>query len=261
MKIAISGKGGVGKTLLASLLVQIFAENGYSVIAIDADPASNLAATLGFPQPEKITPISEMGELIEERTGAKPGKSGSFFKLNPHVSDLPEKYSAQKDSIRLMVMGKPKRGGSGCYCPENVLLKALVAHLLLARDEVVILDMEAGIEHLGRATAGAVDKLIVVVEPGRRSLETAATIRKLAKDINLINIAAVGNKIRGKQDIDFLTSMMADFEFLGFIPYDPAIVEADVAGLSVLNASKQVKGEVKKIYHALVAKRGCQKIS
>lgn len=254
MKIAISGKGGVGKTLLASLLVQIFAENGYSVIAIDADPASNLAATLGFPQPEKITPISEMGELIEERTGAKPGKSGSFFKLNPHVSDLPEKYSAQKDSIRLMVMGKPKRGGSGCYCPENVLLKALVAHLLLARDEVVILDMEAGIEHLGRATAGAVDKLIVVVEPGRRSLETAATIRKLAKDINLINIAAVGNKIRGKPDIDFLTGMMADFEFLGFIPYDPAIVEADVAGLSVLNASKQVKDEVKKIYQALVTK-------
>ena len=164
MKIAISGKGGVGKTLLASLLAKIFSESGYSVLAIDADPDANLAANLGFPNPDAIVPISELNELIEERVGAKPGQSGSFFKLNPEVDDLPEKYSAKFHGIRLMVMGRIKRGGTGCYCPEGALLQALLAHLLLQRDEVVILDMEAGIEHLTRGTAKAVDWLIVVVE-------------------------------------------------------------------------------------------------
>ena len=260
MKIAISGKGGVGKTLLAAHLSKTFSEHGYSVIAIDADPSANLAATLGFPHPETITPLSEMSELIEERTGAKPGKMAPYFKLNPKVSDLPEKYSAQKDRIRLMVMGRAKRGGSGCYCPENALLKALISHLLLARDEVVIMDMEAGIEHLGRATAGAVDKLIVVVEPGRGSIETAATIKRLAADINLLNLAAVGNKIRSPEDRDFLTSMMPGFEFLGFIPYDPAIVDAELGGHSALTASQKVINEIKNIYEALLssAKAPCK---
>ena len=261
MKIAISGKGGVGKTILASLLSRIFAESGYSVIAIDADPDSNLAATLGFPNPERITPISEMSELIEERTGAKPGRSAGIFKLNPRVDDLPEKYSQKHNGIRLMRMGQIKKGGTGCYCPENALLQALTTHLLLARDEVVILDMEAGIEHLGRATAKAVDKLIVVVEPGRRSIETASTIRKLAGDIHLSNLAAVGNKIRGQADRDFLTAMMPDFEFLGFIPYDQAIVDADLAGVPVLDASQPVIAEAKNIYQALLSTTVANKIS
>ncbi|MBI4180478.1 MAG: AAA family ATPase, partial [Chloroflexi bacterium] len=204
MKIAISGKGGVGKTLLSALLTRIFAESGYAVLAIDADPDANLAATLGFPHPEEITPISEMKELVEERTGAKPGEIAPFYKLNPKVDDIPEKYSVKHNGIRLMVMGRIKRGGTGCYCAEGSLLQALLAHLLLARNEVVILDMEAGIEHLGRATAKAVDKLIVVVEPGRRSLETAYRIGELAEDIGLPNIAVVGNKIRSQSDRDFL---------------------------------------------------------
>ena len=163
MKIAISGKGGVGKTLLASLLCKTFAEAGYSVIAIDADPDANLASTLGFPNADKIIPISDMKELAEERTGARGGQLGSFFKLNPKVDDLPEKYSQKHDGLRLMVMGRVKKGGTGCYCPENALLQALLTHLLIARDEVVILDMEAGIEHLGRGTAKAVDKLILTI--------------------------------------------------------------------------------------------------
>ena len=132
MKIAISGKGGVGKTLLAAFLSQIFASSGYSVIAIDADPDANLAATLGFPNPEKITPISELNDLIEERVGVRPGTSGSFFNLNPKVDDLPEKYSVKMDGIRIMSMGRIKRGGTGCYCPEGALLQALVSHLLIA---------------------------------------------------------------------------------------------------------------------------------
>jgi CO dehydrogenase maturation factor len=253
MKIAISGKGGVGKTTLASILSKVFADAGYSVLAIDADPNSNLAATLGIPNPDKITPISEMEELIEERTGAKPGKSGGIFRLNPRVDDLPEKYALKHDGVRLMVMGRIKQGGTGCYCPENALLKALVTHLLLGRDEVVILDMEAGVEHLGRATARAVDRLIVVVEPGRRSVETARRIKKLAEEIGLHNIAAVGSKVRNQSERDFLTSSLPDFEFLGFLPYDQAIVDADLAGRPILQASPRIIDEVKNIYQALLA--------
>jgi len=253
MKIAISGKGGVGKTLLAAFLSRIFAESGYTVIAIDADPDSNLAATLGFPHAEKITPISEMSHLIEERTGVRPGKAGALFKLNPKVDDLPEKYSLEYNGIRLMVMGRIKKGGTGCYCPENALLQALITHLFLARDEVVVLDMEAGIEHLGRGTAKVVDKLIVVVEPGRRSIETAYKIDKLAKDISLQNIAVVGNKLRSQADREYLTSHLPNFEFLGFIPYDQAIVDADLANLPIFDASQQIITEVRNIYHALVS--------
>lgn len=253
MKIAVSGKGGVGKTLLAALLSKIFAEAGYSVIAIDADPDANLAATLGFPEAEKITPISQMKELIEERTGVKPGRAEIFFKLNPKVDDLPEKYSVKLDSIRLMVMGRVKKGGSGCYCPENALLQALLAHLLVARNEVVILDMEAGIEHLGRGTARAVDKLIIVVEPGRRSIETAERIKKLAEDIGLKNIAVVGNKIRSESDKKFLTANLPGFQFLGFIPYDPAIIDADLANLPLQDSSQKVVTEVRNIYKALLS--------
>jgi CO dehydrogenase maturation factor len=155
-----------------------------------------------------------------------------------------------------MVMGRIKKGGSGCYCPENALLQALISHLLLERDEVVILDMEAGVEHLGRATARAVDKLIVVVEPGRRSVETAYRIDKLAREIGLHNIAIVANKVRSQSDREFLTSSLPDFEFLGFIPYDQAIVKADLANLPVLEASQQALDEVRNIYHALVPTAG-----
>jgi len=256
MKIAISGKGGVGKTLLASLLSKTFAESGYAVLAIDADPDANLAATLGFPHADKITPISEMSELIEERTGAQPGQGGSFFKLNPRVDDLPEKYSKQFNGIRLMIMGRIKKGGTGCYCPENTLLQALVTHLLLARDEVVILDMEAGIEHLGRATARAVDKLIVVVEPGRRSIEAAYKINELAKDIGVQNIAIVGNKIRSQAEKEFMISSLPGFNFLGFTPYDQAIVDADLANLPLVDSSQQVLAEVRSIYQALLSATG-----
>jgi len=253
MKIAISGKGGVGKTLLTSLLAHTFAASGYSVLAIDADPDANLAATIGFAHPEDIVPISEMKDLIAERTESQPGRPGAYFKLNPKVDDLPEKYWQRLDGIRLMVMGRIKKGGTGCYCPENALLKALMSHLLLARNEVIIMDMEAGIEHLGRATAGAVDKLIVVVEPGRRSLETARAINVLAKDIGLENMAVVGNKVRAPSDRDFLISSLPDREFLGFIPYDQAIVDADLANKSLFDASSTVTNEVKNIYQRLVS--------
>jgi len=256
MKIAISGKGGVGKTLLSAFLARTFANSGFSVIAIDADPDANLASTLGFPHPEEITPISELEDLIEERVGVRPGQSGAFFKLNPRVDDLPENYSVTVDGIQLMAMGRIKRGGTGCYCPEGALLQALVSHLLVQRDEVVILDMEAGIEHLSRGTARAVDKLIIVVEPGRRSIETAETINKLAADIGLSGIAVVGNKIRSKTDREFIASHLPGVELLGFISYDPSITEADLANRPLFTASPQAAKEVKAIYEKLVALAG-----
>lgn len=248
MKIAISGKGGVGKTLLSALLVKEYARRGFSVLAIDADPDANLASALGFPQSETITPISEMQELIEERTGVKPGQPGALFKLNPRVDDIPENYARRLDGIRLMVMGKIKRGGSGCYCAENTLLQALITHLLVFRNEAVILDMAAGIEHLSRATARAVDKLIIVVEPGRKSLETALRIKQMAGDIGIIHIAAVGNKIRNPADRDFLTSNLPGFEFLGFLPFDTAILNAEISGANPLEASRPVLSEVESIF-------------
>jgi CO dehydrogenase maturation factor len=258
MKIAVSGKGGVGKTMLASLLSRIFAESGYSVLAIDADPDANLAATLGFPDSDKIVPISEMSALIEERTGARPGQISPYFKLNPKVDDLPEKYSLKHNGIRLMVMGRIKRGGTGCYCPEGALLQALLIHLLVFRNEVIILDMEAGIEHLARGTAKAVDKLIIVVEPGRRSIETAHRIAELAQDIGLMNIAIVANKIRNQAEREFLISSLPSFEILGFIPYDQAIVDADLSNLPLIDASQPIITEVRNIHQALLSTIGHQ---
>lgn len=230
MKIAVSGKGGVGKTTFASFLIKALASGGKKVLAIDADPDANLAQALGVRNSDKIVPISQMKELIEERTEAKVGSMGSFFKLNPKVDDLPEKLSVEANGIKVMIMGGVKTGGSGCVCPESVLLKTLVSHIVLARDEAVILDMEAGLEHLGRATAMSVDQLIVVVEPGRRSVETANQIHKLAGDIGIKKLNFVGNKIRTDKDEAFLKKQMPDFQFLGFVPYTTHIIEADLEG-------------------------------
>ena len=193
MKLAISGKGGVGKTTFAALLIRSLNRDGRRVLAIDADPDANLAAALGIADADKITPIADMKDLVFERTGAQPGSIGGYFSLNPKVDDLPEALSAKLENIKLMRLGGVSKGGAGCICPESSLLKALVRHVVLQRDEVVVMDMEAGIEHLGRATAKAVDKLIVVVEPGRRSIDTAGHIRQLASEIKLNNIAVVGN--------------------------------------------------------------------
>ena len=241
MKLAVSGKGGVGKTTFSSLLARTLSDRGKTVLAIDADPDANLAGALGIADGDKVTPIAEMKEMIFERTGAQPGTIGGFFKLNPKVDDIPDTLSVKLDNIKLMRLGSVKKGGSGCLCPESALLRALVTHVVLGRDEVVIMDMEAGIEHLGRATAQAVDKLIVVVEPGRRSIDTAEHIRKLAAEIRLSQIAIVGNKIRGPKDEEFLRKHLPDFEFLGFLPYDDTLIEADLSGASPYDTATTAK--------------------
>jgi len=251
MKLAISGKGGVGKTTFAALLIRTLSRDGRRVLAIDADPDANLAAALGIADADKITPIADMKDLVFERTGAQPGSIGGYFSLNPKVDDLPEALSAKLENIKLMRLGGVSKGGAGCICPESSLLKALVRHVVLQRDEVVVMDMEAGIEHLGRATAKAVDKLIVVVEPGRRSIDTAGHIRQLASEIKLDNIAVVGNKIRGPKDEAFLKEHLNGFEFLGFLPFDDALIEADLQGQSPFDVDSTAIAVVKEMISRL----------
>jgi CO dehydrogenase maturation factor len=253
-KIAITGKGGVGKTTLAGLLAHVYADQGKKVLAIDADPVTNLASALGFPLEvaEEITPIAELEELIFERTGAKPGTFGGFFKMNPRVDDIPDRFSATHRGVKLLIMGTVKGGGSGCVCPESALLKALVQHLLLYRDEVVIMDMEAGVEHLGRATAQAVDALITVVEPGRRSLYTARTIQRLAADIGLKRVYAVGNKVRNPSDRDFIADHVPpDMPILGFLPMSSLAIEADLKGVPVFDLDPQLVAQAEAIAQRL----------
>ncbi len=251
MKVAISGKGGVGKTTFASFLIKALTEEGKKVLAIDADPDANLAQALGVKGSEEIVPISGMTELIEERTEAKVGTMGSFFKLNPKVNDLPDKLSIEVNGAKLMVLGGVKKGGAGCICPESTLLKNLVRHIVLARDEAIVLDMEAGLEHLGRGTAMAVDRLIVVVEPGRRSIDTAEQIHRLAGDIGIKKLSFVGNKIRSEKDKEFLLSHMPDFQFLGFVPFKNDIIEADLEGLPPFEKDQEGLMKVKAMIEKL----------
>lgn len=231
-RIGIAGKGGVGKTTLAGTLARLLARRGKKVLAVDIDPSPTLASAVGISDEERknLVPLSKMLDLIEERTGVRPGSSyGQMFKLNPKVDDLVDKYGIiAKDGVRLIVLGTIELGGSGCFCPENALLKRLLKHLVLDRDEILIMDMEAGVEHLGRGTAEGVDILVVVVEPGTKSIETASRVKKLAKDVGIHKVVAVLNKSLGDEDFTRTKLAEIDIELIGSIPYKPCIIEADM---------------------------------
>jgi len=249
MKIAITGKGGVGKTTLASLLSHIYSSEGKKVIAVDADPDANLAAAVGIPKDEiaKIKPIAEMADLVEERTGAKPGSSGGIFKINPKVDDIPEGFAYQINGILLLEMGKSKFAASGCYCPEHALLRRLLKHLIVERDEIIIVDMEAGIEHLTRGTAEAVDAFIVVVEPGQRSLQTAMAVKKLAMELGVKRVYVVANKVRNNEDLQFIENNLTEMKLLGKISLNESIIESDISGLPSYQTSSQAVEEAREI--------------
>ncbi|MBM3707328.1 MAG: carbon monoxide dehydrogenase [Actinobacteria bacterium] len=249
MKIAISGKGGVGKTTLAACLSKYYAQKSFKVIAVDADPDANLASALGleYEKAKKIIPLIEMKEFIEERTGAKSGQYGSYFKLNPKVDDIPQKYGIEIDGVRLLVAGTIKAGGSGCYCPENVLLKRLFKHLVVDRDEIIILDMEAGIEHLGRGTCENMDILIVVIEPGLRSIQTAYTVKKMSSDLGVKSVFIVINKIKSESEKQILLENLEEFEVLGELPYSDKVRESDLKNYSPCVSDIKFKEAVENI--------------
>jgi CO dehydrogenase maturation factor len=240
VKIAVSGKGGVGKTTLAGTLARLFGKDGNRVLAVDADPAANLHTAIGIPKAAlgKIHPISEMADLIEERTGAKPGTSGGVFVVNPKVSDIPDRFSVLgPDGVRLLIMGSVKAAGTGCFCPENALVRSLVSHVILDRGEVVIMDMEAGVEHLTRGTAKAVDLMLIVIEPGQRSLEIAETIRRLSANLGIRKIYFVANKVRSKEEEEFImrSTKVLNMKLIGLVHYDEAAALADREGRAIID--------------------------
>ena len=247
MKVAITGKGGVGKTTLSSTLARLYADEGRTVLAADVDPDANLGLALGLSQEEvdEIVPISKMRTLVEERTGAN--EANKFFKLNPYVADIPEKYSKDIKGEKLLVMGTVDVGGSGCVCPEHVMLKAILSNLSYRKNDVVIMDMEAGLEHLGRGTASNMDQFIVVIEPGARSVQTYRNVKRLASDLGVARVRVVANKVRDESDEAFIRQSIPAEDLLGVIHYNPEIIDADRQGKSPYDFSPKAIEEIKNI--------------
>ncbi len=253
MKLAVSGKGGVGKTTLAALMGEELARRGRKVLLIDADPTASLAFALGLPPAEAdaIVPITEMADLIEERTGVKPGTYGGMFRMNPRVDDIPDQFARTVDGIRLLVTGSMKDAAAGCYCPENQLLKMLLHHVIVQRDEVVIVDMEAGIEHLSRGTTQAVDGMVIVVEPGYRSIRTGMTIERMATRLGIPRVMYVVNKVVDADDLRFVEKELGERPLLGYLSFSRAVALADREGERTASASPATVEEVAGIVDGL----------
>lgn len=247
MKIAVTGKGGVGKTTFAATLARLYAEEGRKVLAADVDPDANLGLALGFSEEvlDSIVPISKMRKLVEERTGASD--DNKFYKLNPKVDDIPDTYGKTCNGVKLLVLGTVETGGGGCVCPEHVMLKRILNNMVLHRDDVVIMDMEAGLEHMGRGTTEGMDQFIVVIEPGARSIQTYKNVKRLAKDLGVKQVRVVANKVRGTEDEEFIKSKIPAEDLLGFIHYNQEVIDADRQGMSPYDVSKTATDEIIKI--------------
>lgn len=253
MKIAISGKGGVGKTTLAGCLARLLAARGQKVLAIDADPDANLPSALGIPAQRlgSLQPLAQMKDLVTERTGAQPGTFRVMFKLNPKVDDIPDAYGITHDGVKLLTLGTVPKGGGGCLCPEGTLLRTLMRHLMVGRGETVIVDMEAGLEHLARGSTEGVDAFLVVVEPGQRAVQTAHQIRRLATDLGVKKVFVVGNKVSSEEDRTMVQEGVAPMPVLGCLSLREAIRRADRDGVSPYDLDDGLRAEVAEVYQAL----------
>jgi len=251
MKIAISGKGGVGKSTIGAIICEGLAETGKRVLVIDSDPSPHLARLLGFKHPEAITPIAEMKELLNERSQ----RSGPFYNLNPRVEDLPERFMLKRGNLRLMVVGAIQKGGGGCACAENAVLRNLVNTLLLAPEEAIVLDMEAGVEHLGRGTIASVDHLLVVVQPYKGSIETAKRIQRLSSDLGIRDLRIVGNQVSGKGDVEFLEQGIGQ-NLLFYLPFSPELRAAERKGEAIYpHCPEELKTRIKESLERLKARQ------
>lgn len=248
IKVAFAGKGGVGKTTLAAVFIKALSKDVSKVLAVDCDPVASLGRFLGIKEADKIVPIVEMKELIKERTQASPERA--FYKLNPQVDDIPDRFSKEIDNIKLIVMGTVKAGGGGCICPESTFLKALLNRLLLQKNESVVMDMEAGVEHLGRATAKFVDHLFIVIEPDLGSIEAAKKIARLASDIKIKQVSVILNKVRENEDLEFVRDKIDPLSLMGSIPFDPGLLrlvmlkEMDIEKTKVYSAVLEIKNNI-----------------
>ena len=247
MKIAITGKGGVGKTTFAATLARMYADEGRPVLAADADPDANLGLALGFTEEEldSIVPISKMRKLVAERTGAD--EFNKIFRMNPKVDDIPDKFAKTCNGVKLLVLGTVETGGSGCVCPEHVMLKRIINHLMLRSNDVVVLDMEAGLEHLGRGTTSGMDEFVVLIEPGARSVQTYKNVKRLANDLGVKQVRVVANKVRSADDEEYIRSKIPADDLLGFIHYNSEVIDADRQGQSPYDFSQTLIDEIRSI--------------
>jgi len=232
VKIAVSGKGGVGKTFVAGVLADFFVKKGFKVLAIDADPSPNLALTLGIPIDEanKIVPVSENIQLLESKTRTN---FEGVYRLSFTVDDIVEKFGVKSPyGMSLLVMGTVRSAGAGCTCPANAVIRALLRHLIVERDEVVVMDMEAGVEHMGRGTARRVDTMLIVADSSLKSLETAKKIYRLATEAGIKNTFMVGNKVRDSSEGELIQRFAAKnkLSILDLVPHDETILRADREG-------------------------------
>lgn len=249
MKIAVTGKGGVGKTTFAAILARLYADEGRPVLAADVDPDANLGLALGFPEEEleQIVPISKMKDFINERTGVDPTGINKFFKLTPKVDDIPDMYARECNGVKLLVLGTVDVAGSGCVCPEHIVLKRLLSHLTIQNEDVVIMDMEAGLEHLGRGTAENMDQFVAVIEPGARSMQTYKKVKELATGLGVDQVRVVANKVRNEADEQFIRERIPAEDLLGFVHYSEGVIDADRRGISPYDTDKGAVAEIMQI--------------